>query len=123
MTGEIAEDHLSADFIEDLYKEKDIQIHDKDEKIKFLESQLSNLNKTSVPLLEIEKEIQINYNKVEKLSYNESVELNFDGKVDTIPTFIVKWEEGYKGAEDDSKRLLQWLELRLKVDSPRIVNY
>ena len=123
MSGEIAEDHLSADFIEDLYKEKDIQLHDKDEKIKFLESQLSHLNKKPVPLLEIEKEIQINYNKVQKLSYNESMELNFNGTVDTIPTFIVKWEEGYKGAEEDSKRLVQWLELRLDIDSPRIVNH
>jgi uncharacterized hydrophobic protein (TIGR00271 family) len=123
MTGEIAEDHLSSEFIEDLYKEKDIQLHDKDEKIKFLESQLSGFNKTSVPLLEIEKEIQINYNKVQKLSYNESMELNFNGTVDTIPTFIVKWEEGYEEAEEDSKRLVNWLALRLDIESPRIVNH
>lgn len=120
---EMSDDHLSAEFIEDLYEEKDIQIHDKDEKIKFLESQLSHFNRESVPLLEIEKEIQINYNKVEKLSYNESMELNFNGTVDTIPTFIVKWEEGYKGVDEDSKRLIQWLELRLDVESPRIVNH
>lgn len=123
MSGEIAEDHLSADFIEDLYKEKDIQIHEKDEKIKFLESKLSSFNRKSIPLLDIEKEIQINYNKVKKLSYNESMELNFNGTVDTIPTFIVKWEEGYKGAEEDSKRLVKWLELRMDVESPRIVNH
>jgi uncharacterized hydrophobic protein (TIGR00271 family) len=123
MTGDIAEDHLSAEFIEDLYAEKDIQLHEKDDKIAFLESQLANVNQLDVPLLEIEKEIQINYNNVLKLSYNESMELNFDGKVDTIPTFIVKWKEGYEGVEEDSKRLVQWLSLRLKVDSPRIVNH
>ena len=121
MSGEISQDHLSAAFIEDLYKDKDIQLHEKDEKIKFLESQLVHTKK-SVPLLEIEKEIQINYNKIQKLSYNESMEINFDGKVDTIPTFIVKWEDGYKGVEEDSKKLIQWLELRLDIDTPRIVN-
>jgi len=122
MSGEISQDHLSASFIEDLYKDKEIQLSEKDEKIKFLESQLIH-SKKSVPLLEIEKEIQINYNKIQKLSYNESMEINFNGKVDTIPTFIVKWEKGYKGVEEDSKKLIQWLELRLDIDSPRIVNH
>jgi uncharacterized hydrophobic protein (TIGR00271 family) len=120
----ISEEHLSSEFIEEMYKDKDIQINEKDEKIKFLESQLAkNKPKKTINLLEIEKEIQINYNKVQKLSYNESIELNFNGKVDTIPTFMVKWESDYKGVEEDSKRLVQWLELRLKINSPRIVNY
>jgi len=118
------DDHLSAEFIEEMYKDKDIQLHEKDEKIEFLETELARYdNKNDIPLLDLEKEIAINYNKVEKLSYNESMELNFDGKVDTIPTFIVQWESGYDKVEEDSKRLIQWLELRLDIKSPRIVNY
>lgn len=123
MSGEISQDHLSASFIEDLYKDKDIQLKDKDAKIKFLENQLSTRQEKDIPLLELEKEIAINYNKVQKLSYNESMELNFNGKIDTIPTFMVKWEDGYRGAIEDSKRLVKWLELRLEMDSIRIINY
>jgi uncharacterized hydrophobic protein (TIGR00271 family) len=120
----ISEEHLSADFIEQMYKDKDIQLHEKDEKIKFLESQLSkHKDQKDVNLLEIEKEIQINYSKVQKLSYNNSQEINFDGKAQMIPTFMVKWEPGYKGIEEDSKKLVKWLELRLDIKSPRIVNY
>jgi len=78
MSGEISQDHLSASFIEDLYKDKDIQLKDKDAKIKFLENQLSTRQEKDIPLLELEKEIEINYNKVQKLSYNESMELNFN---------------------------------------------
>ena len=120
----IVDEHLSADFIEQMYKDKDIQLHEKDEKINFLETQLSNYqDQKDVDLLEIEKEIQINYNKIQKLSYNNSQEINFDGKLQTIPTFMVKWEPGYTGIEEDSKKLVKWLELRLDIKSPRIVNY
>ncbi len=120
----MAEEHLSVDFIEQMYKDKDIQLHQKDDKIKLLESELSKFDKKKpVPLLDIEKEIEINYNKIKKLSYNESMELKFDGTVDTIPTFIVEWEEGYERVEEDSEKLVKWLELRLDIKSPRIVNH
>lgn len=120
----IIDEHLSADFIEQMYKDKDIQLHEKDEKIKFLEAELSKKKKKNeVNLLAIEKEIQINYDKIQKLSYSESQEVNFNGSAEIIPTFMVKWEPGYKGVSEDSKKLGQWLELRLKIDSPRIINY
>lgn len=115
-------EHLSVDFIEQMYKDKDVQIHQKDEKIILLEEELSRHRKSSVDLLSIEKEIEINYNKIEKLSYNESMELNFNGTIDTIPTFMVEWEEGYNSSED-SEKLGTWLEYRLDIDSIRIVNY
>lgn len=120
----VSEDHLSSDFIEQMYKDKDIQLQDKDEKIKLLESKLSKYkDKKEVNLLEIEKEIKINYDKIQKLSYSESQEISFNGTVNTVPTFMVKWEEGYANATEDSKKLGQWLELRLKIDAPKIVNY
>lgn len=121
--GGISDDHLSSEFIEDLYRDKDIQLHQKDDKISFLENELSKYRKNDVPLLEIEEEIKINYDKIDRLSYSESIVLNFDGKADTVPTFMVKWEEGYVRSKEDSERLVKWLELRLDVDSPKIINY
>lgn len=121
--GAISEDHLSSEFIEQMYKDKDVQLHDRDEKIAFLENKLSKYRKYDIPLLEVEKEIKINYDQIKKLSYSESLVLNFDGKIDTIPTFTVKWEKGYERAGEDSEKLVKWLELRLDLDSPRIINY
>jgi len=116
-------DQLKVDIIEDLYRDKDIQLHDKDEKIATLESEIMRYKQGDIPLLDIEKEIQINYNNIESFSYNQSMELNFTGTVDTIPTFIVKWTEGYEDVEVESARLSKWLETRLKMDSVRVVNH
>ena len=115
-------DQLKVDIIEDLYKDKDIQLKDKDEKIALLESELVRYKQGDIPLLDIEKEIQINYNNIENFSYNQSMELNFSGTIDTIPTFIVKWHDGYRGVKSESDRLSKWLETRLKIDSVRVVN-
>jgi len=116
-------DQLKVDIIEDLYKDKDIQLHDKDEKIAALETELMRYKKSDIPLLDIEKEIQINYNNIENFSYNHSMELDFSGDIDTIPTFIVKWNEDYKDVDVESVKLGKWLEARLDIDSVRIVNH
>lgn len=116
-------DQLKVDIIEDLYRDKDIQLHDKNEKIAMLESELIRYKQGDIPLLDIEKEIQINYNNIENFSYNQSMELDFSGKIDTIPTFIVKWSEGFEDVENESAKLSKWLEARLKMDSVRIVNH
>ncbi len=115
-------DQLKVDIIEDLYKDKDIQVNEYKKRLAEVEGELARYKQGDIPLLDIEKEIQINYNNIDNFSYNQSMELDFSGKIDTIPTFIVKWNGGYKDVETESTKLGKWLEARLNIDSVRIVN-
>ena len=103
-------------------RDRDVaDLKNKDEKIAFLESEvskLSGLSKQSIPFEEVSKELKINYEDVETLNFANRISTNFQ-KTDTIPVFEIKWKPTVK-PEEKIKNLVKiqsWLKFKLQKDT------
>ncbi|MGB7395659.1 MAG: DUF389 domain-containing protein [Pricia sp.] len=111
-------------YINELYESQKSQLMGKDEKIAFLETELTRLRKSSVnqiPFQDISAEAKANYENLVSLEYDNALKTDFT-KVDTLSVFQVEWAPGL-GAEQKStenKRILNWLKLRLKDSTVRL---
>jgi hypothetical protein len=107
-------------YVNELYETKKAELLSKDERIKVLEKDLIRLEKlsaTQIPFQDISAEAKSNYENLASLSYSYTITTDFQ-KMDTIPVFEAKWKNGTSNnqAKKDSKKLIDWLRLRLKND-------
>jgi uncharacterized hydrophobic protein (TIGR00271 family) len=105
-------------YIDALYQSQKNELLDKDSKIQLLEAEVARLMKSEakqIPFKEISEEAKINYANLLSLAFSYTLETDFE-KFDTIPIFDVKWKHGTtkKQIEIDSRKLTDWLRLRLK---------
>lgn len=91
------------------------------EKIIFLEDKVRKLSRyeaLQIPFEELTKEVKINYENIDRLSYSSVISSNFE-KLDTISEFTVQWNKNVK--EDDiakeQAKLKRWLQQKYKMDS------
>ncbi|MCK7591881.1 DUF389 domain-containing protein [Subsaxibacter sp. CAU 1640] len=91
------------------------------EKIEFLENKVAKLSKyeaLQIPFEELSKEVKINYENLQNLSYSSVISSNFT-KLDTTPVFTAKWNNSV--AEDEinkeKDRLYRWLKQKYKLDT------
>lgn len=110
---------IKFNYVNELYESKKAEISSKDERIKLLEEALGNLGQLSiqVPFNEISAEAKTNYENLERLSFSPTIRTDF-AKIDTIPVFEIKWKSSVNKnqMEADTKKLTDWLRLRLKND-------
>jgi uncharacterized hydrophobic protein (TIGR00271 family) len=104
-------------YVNELYESQKNQLSTKDEKITFLESELTRLNKASfgqIPFKEISLEAKTNYENLNRLGYSYLISTDFT-KTDSIPVFEITWKKDAKRfqTEKDVKKLHEWLKLRL----------
>lgn len=105
-------------YVEELYQSQKNQLVGKDEKIRFLESELKRLNKLNakqIPFQDISAEAQTNYENLEYLAFSNAIRTDFK-KLDTVSVFEAKWKRDAKRIEivKEAKKLHQWLKVRLK---------
>ncbi|RXJ44485.1 DUF389 domain-containing protein [Gelidibacter gilvus] len=91
------------------------------EKITFLEDRVRRLGKyeaLQIPFVELTKEVKINYEDIERLSYSSVISSNFE-KLDTIAEFTVKWNDKVKDAviDKEQEKLKRWLKQKYKLDT------
>lgn len=107
-------------YVNELYESQKSILVDKDDKIKFLETELTRLRKSAgiqIPFTDISSEARANYENLISLSYAPTIITDFS-KTDTVPVFEVQWKKEVNKAdtEKDAKKLSEWLKLRLKND-------
>jgi hypothetical protein len=117
IAGKLSE-KVRIGIIEDIYDKQSERMKSKDERIAFLEDELVHYKKSEIPLEQIIEEVKINNWNVERIDFAQSIGTDFF-KYDTIPTFIIDWEDE---TEYDSDKLQKWLQVRLNEDSVRIIN-
>jgi uncharacterized hydrophobic protein (TIGR00271 family) len=102
---------------------KDETIRDKDLRIDELEKDLRRYYANEIHFDRILKEIQINYDDLQSISFAREYRSDFD-KMDTINIVSVKWKAKVrnKNKKDQEKKLKQWLEQRLKIKNIEIRN-
>ena len=91
------------------------------EKISFLENKVRKLSKyeaLQIPFEELTKEVKINYENIDKISYAAIISSNFK-KLDTIAEFSVKWNDGIKAdaISKEQNKLERWLKQKYKLDT------
>jgi len=124
-TGELASElnqELKTGILEDLYKRNEVAIQSKDEKISLLEQELLRYRLSTVSYPRLSQEIKVQYPQVEKVGFSRLAETNMASMTtDTMPTILVRWSEFPGKARE--KQLGAWLQLRLELDTVRIISY
>jgi len=112
----------NLEYMEELRTRDSLDLMSQKQKIVFLENQvsrLSRLERNQVPFEEIVKEAEINYEKLESISYANQITSNFS-KIDTLVVFSVKWNDSLATEASilkDNTKLEKWLKLKLKLDT------
>ncbi|MAX79307.1 MAG: TIGR00341 family protein [Crocinitomicaceae bacterium] len=111
--------------IEDLYRKNENSIKQKDSLIQVLSSELQNLKSDTIPFASIQGEIRVNYDGVKDVSYAKLVTSNRANLIDTIPTFILSWDNENTPLEKATKRVKieNWLKIRLKDPKVQVINF
>jgi len=128
MAGKVSKE-LRIGIIEDLYTKNEELLKNKDHQIKFLEDKLIIYQKDSLPLNLIRKELNIQYEHLERFGLSKSIEFNKSGQSDTIPTCLVKWDKYLSSSRRktlrlaEERKLAEWLKVRLQLDTMRVLNY
>ncbi len=109
---------VKAGILEDLYVKNRQVVEDKDARIRLLEQELLRYRSSGIPFETVSREAKINYRNIEEFSYANTLVTNF-AKVDTIPTFNVRWDKKLSNASKKAEmdKLQQWLEVRLSLDT------
>ena len=121
MVGKLSKD-ARVGVLEDIYERNAGMLAQKDATIGRLTAMVK---RDSIPFKNLYKEIRIQYPEVERLAFARTVEMGQDGKVDSIPTFLVRWDSQMV-AQDRIRQetvMKAWLQTRLELDTLRVVRY
>ncbi|MFK5982599.1 MAG: DUF389 domain-containing protein [Flavobacteriaceae bacterium] len=114
---------LKFDILDDLYEKNEKLLKDKEAKIKFLENELADMKMKELRFNEISKEVKMNYEEIEKISYYNRITTNFK-TTDTIPVVAISWENNYPKRQriKDKGKLEKWLRYKLRLDTIQIID-
>lgn len=114
--------------LKDLYSQnqkiintRDESIKEKEEKIRLLEKQLTNISKKSIPFAQVGNEAKVIANSLEELSYSDVIKTDFK-RIDTVRIFHFKWYDSIsnKVISKEEPVLKKWLQTRLQLDTLRV---
>ena len=105
------------DYVNELYESKKTEIANKDERIRVLEEEVSNLNRRvgrQIPFRTISTEARANYENLESIGFSHKIRTNFQ-KLDTIAVFEVQWKKGTskRRRRTETEKMHEWLKIRL----------
>jgi len=126
--GDDSEIRQQVQDLQDLYSQnqkiinsRDESIKEKEEKIRLLENQLTNISKKSIPFAQVGNEAKVIAASLEELSYSDVIKTNFKS-IDTVRIFHFKWYDSIptKVVNKEEPVLKKWLQTRLQLDTLRI---
>ena len=111
-------------YVNALYEAKKAESLSKDQRIQLLEGELAELSKFArkqIPFQDISAEARANYDNLASIAFSYVITTDFNS-MDTIPVFQVKWKdpEDSKKIMEESKKLNDWLKLRIKDDKVQL---
>ncbi|MDW3196077.1 MAG: DUF389 domain-containing protein [Cytophagales bacterium] len=117
---EIMSDQIKLDIVEDLYRQNQEVIQSKDQQIEFLENELVKYQLAAYPVEEITEELQIHYESLTDFAMSNAICKRLSSaRVDTVCIAMAGFTKRPK--KGDLKKIEQWLKLRVKADSVRVV--
>jgi uncharacterized hydrophobic protein (TIGR00271 family) len=121
LAGKLSQE-VRVGVLEDIYERNARIMEQKDMTIGRLSA---IVRRDSIPFENLHKEIRIQYPEVKRMAYARTIEMGRDGEVDSIPTFLVRWDgtvdPEIKGIREQVMK--EWLKARLNLDTVRVVRY
>jgi len=116
---------IRADIVEDLFVKSQDEIMDRETVISDLRREVEFLRGSGVKIGPLSKELKIQFEDLEKVSFAQMVEAGDTGVEDTIPTFMVRWNPRASRKEINKNEdvLANLMKLRLDLDTVRVVRY
>lgn len=101
-----------------LIEERDTYLRNKEDKIRYLENQLSKIIQKQIPFLKLSEEAKINYDGIKEIGFSNKIVTNYKD-VDTIPVFTVKWMDSISNQKKiiQEQKMKAWLKTRLNLDT------
>ncbi len=124
MSGKLKET-IQAEVVQDLFKLNQEEMINHEQQIKILENEIMRLQPRDLKLSSIAKELKIQFEDLERVSYAEALESDMSEKIDTIPTILVKWRNGTRNSRilKDQEKIQKIIQLRLELDRVRVIRY
>ncbi|WP_339610622.1 DUF389 domain-containing protein [uncultured Planktosalinus sp.] len=96
-------------------------LESRDTKIKNLENQINKLTTGDIPFEELIKEIKINYEDLNSISFSNTLVSNFQ-EIDTIPVFTVSWNDNVSRQlkNSNNEKIKNWLAFKLDKENIEI---
>ena len=116
-----------TNFLEEIYKDHNITLKNKEERIQFLEQELAKYKiqrkRTTKPVDDIASEFAALYPEAVEIAYNELIKMNTTtSELDTLPTVLINWE-GRRVREEQRQRICNFFQTRMKLDTIAVVIY
>lgn len=111
--------------LEESYKRSEVLAQTKDQEITQLRQQLDQLKKYAIDVPLFRDEMNVQYPEVNKFAFASAYEADKSGKLDTIPTFWVNWDTKTKEKQIEAReeQLHEWLKVKFKMDTVRVLRY
>lgn len=125
LTGKL-QASIRADIVKDIYDRNESLLKDKEEQIKLLERELNRRAKSEIDIELLSKELAITFTELKRIAYATSFEKDFEANtVDTIPSFLVKWDSklSKKDMRKKETQLSELMRVRLSLDTVRIIPF
>jgi hypothetical protein len=125
-SGELTErisGSVKADILSELYVNNEQRIRDKDERIFFLENEITKLTvKDVVPFEDVSKELKVTYEDLTAFGYSKRINTNFD-KTDTLAVFNVSWKKTIRESQKkiNAAKITEILKIRMKLDTLLVI--
>lgn len=100
--------------LSDMFSRNLETLESRENRIRTLEQQISNLTTGDIPFETLIEEIKINYGELSSISFSNTLVSDFD-KIDTIPVFTVNWKDNVSRPVRDrnNEKLKNWLAFKL----------
>ncbi len=118
----------NLEYMEELRSRDSLDLLSQSQKISYLEDRvrkLSRLERDQIPFDELIKELKINYDKLEHISFSNEIRSNLTD-IDTMKVFNIKWVDSVSTDESkisDKKKLEAFLKERLDLDTLIVRSY
>lgn len=114
------ESNVRTGIIEDLYKQNELDLKSKDERIKVLEDQLVNLKVNTLLAEQLSPELKALYPQVNEFSIDRTLLTHMDSlRQDTVYMAYMKFKT--PPHRSDLKKIENWLKARVKSDQVQLV--
>ena len=121
-SGELAarlSTEVRSGILEDLYVKNQEAMSSKDEQIRLLENEVTQLRGAALPFSSMRNEAKINYDGLKRFGYATEITTDFSGSVDTLTVVRVLWADSLSQDIRDrqQRKMGLWIKERFSLDT------
>ena len=111
--------------IEDLYQRNEQMMRAKDSLIAVLQDEIYTIKNDTIPFNSIQREIRVNHEGINTISFARLVTSNGATRTDTVPTFVISWypEIEPEHQKQQGEKIEKWLQVRLNQQNVNVINF